>query len=212
MIYLLSTNFTLRTSNVTIQSSSNLERIFKMKLTITSLAALLTLTSATPTPDPMIRPDTLSQYTVSTGAIAYNVPTGRIHKNGVDSDITTLVTFTFPDNTAGKTCEFNFALNNCLHCNPGYPYGTAQIDVYTSLAPADHSTTTWPNGNMRDQYIGRLQAIKPGVASYVAGFPVIGQGFPCPAGMTLGGELVGVGDVDEINWDGEGEGPYFRVY
>ncbi|OCL07010.1 hypothetical protein AOQ84DRAFT_66406, partial [Glonium stellatum] len=36
---------------------------------------------------------------------------------------------------------------------------------------------------MRDQYIGRLQAIKPGVASYVAGFPVVGQAFPSPAGI-----------------------------
>ncbi|OCL07011.1 hypothetical protein AOQ84DRAFT_440458 [Glonium stellatum] len=113
-----------------------------MKFTVASLASLLTLVSAIPTPSPMLRPDTLSQCAASTGAITYDVLTSRIHKNGISSDITTLVTFTFPDDTESKTCEFNFALNNYLHCNPGYPSGTAQIDVYTSLAPADHSTTT----------------------------------------------------------------------
>ncbi|OCK86167.1 hypothetical protein K432DRAFT_376974 [Lepidopterella palustris CBS 459.81] len=183
-----------------------------MKFTLASLAAIIASTSAVPTPSPMIRPDSLSLYTVSTGAIDYNSPTGRIFKNGHDSDVTTLLTFTFPDNTAGKTCQFNFALNDCLHCNPSPPTGTAQFDVYTSQAPADHSTTGWPSGNLRDEYVGRLQAIKPGVATYVPGFPVVGQGFPCPAGMTFGGELVGAGDNLDIQWDGKGEGPYFSVY
>ncbi|KAF2177911.1 hypothetical protein K469DRAFT_732197 [Zopfia rhizophila CBS 207.26] len=187
-----------------------------MKLTLAAVSAILSFASAAPLTarqDPIVRPATLSQYTVSTGAVTYNTPTGRIFKNGHESDITTLVTFTFGPEFEGKTCEFVFELNSCLHCNPGVPTGTAQFDIYTSIAPPDHSTTTWPQGNLRDQYLGRLKAVKNGPATNVEGFqPVAGQKFPCPSGKTLGGELVGAGDQVEIQWDGRGEGPYIRIY
>ncbi|KAF2814131.1 uncharacterized protein BDZ99DRAFT_372485, partial [Mytilinidion resinicola] len=76
---------------------------------------------------------------------------------------------------------------------------TAQFDAYTALAPADHSTKDWPSGNLRDQYVGRLKSVKPGLATYVDGFPKVGP-FPCPAGKTYGGELVGAGDQVNIQW------------
>jgi hypothetical protein len=181
-----------------------------MKLTLAAASAILAFASAAPT-NPNIFPDKLSRYEVWSGKVTYDVPTGQIFKDGKTTDITTLLTFTFPDATAGKTCEFDFALNNCLHCNPSPPTGTLQFDAYTAIKPADRSTNDWPSGNLRDQYIGRLKAVKPGIATPVEGFPHVGP-FPCPAGKTLGGELVGAGDQVNIQWDGKGEGPYFRVY
>lgn len=186
-----------------------------MKFTSAIVAAILAFGASAapvePRQEPNIYPDSISLYEVWTGKVTYNVPTGKIFKDGRTTDITTLGTFTFPASTAGKTCEFQFALNNCLHCNPGYPTGTANFDVYTAIKPADHSTNDWPSGNLRDQYIGRLHAVKPGVATPVEGLPKVGR-FPCPAGQTYGGELVGAGDQVSIQWDGKGEGPYFKVY
>jgi hypothetical protein len=186
-----------------------------MQFTIASLSAIVAMTSALATPNIQIRPTALSEYTVSTGAITYNTTTGTIYKNGgssSDPDITTLITFDIPSSAAGKTCSFVFDLNNCLHCNPSPPTGTATFDVYTSLAPADHSTVSWPSGNLRDQYVGRMQAVKPGSAVWLDGYPQEGKAFPCPAGQLLAGELVGVGDSVDVQWDGIGEGPYIRVY
>lgn len=37
-----------------------------------------------------------------------------------------------------------------------------------------------------------------GAATWLAGFTVFGQGFPCPASMIYGGEMVGMGDADRI--------------
>lgn len=65
---------------------------------------------------------------------------------------------------------------------------------------------------MRDQYLGRLRAVAGGDAVNVEGFPaVVGQGFPCPAGRLLAGELVGAGDQVEVRWDVSSEGPYVVV-
>jgi hypothetical protein len=187
---------------------------------IAALSSLLAFVSTAPAidlqtrSDSQIRPLVLSLYTPATGATAYNVPTGKIYKNNgglQDPDITTLITFSIPASAAGKTCSFVFDLNNCLHCNPSVPTGTATFDVYTSLAPATQDTTTWPNGNLRDEYAGRLTAVKPGSAVWLDGFPNEGQAFPCPAGQLLAGELVGAGDVLNVQWDGQGEGPYIRV-
>ncbi|EFQ95950.1 hypothetical protein PTT_04037, partial [Pyrenophora teres f. teres 0-1] len=77
---------------------------------------------------------------------------------------------------------------------------TAQFDVFTALAPAAGSTSSWPSGNLRDQHLGRMTVQRGGAATWVSGFPALVQAFPCPAGKTYGGELVGVGDVDSIEW------------
>lgn len=45
-----------------------------------------------------------------------------------------------------------------------------------------------------------MTAQRNGAATWVAGFPALDQGFPCPAGKTYGAELVGAGDVDFIEW------------
>ncbi|KAF1991948.1 hypothetical protein K402DRAFT_307182, partial [Aulographum hederae CBS 113979] len=77
--------------------------------------------------------------------------------------------------------------------------GSKQFDVYTALAPADADAATWPSGNLRDNHVARMEAQVGGEAKPLAGFPN-GLSFPCPAGRTLGGELVGVNDKVEVGW------------
>jgi hypothetical protein len=158
-------------------------------------------------PSNIIRPTITSQYNVWTGAVRYNTPNGKIFKDGRTTDITTLLTFDFPAASAGKMCSFQFDLSS----DPtAIVSGTAQFDVFTSLAPAHRSTTTWPSGNLRDQHFGRMTARRDGEATWVDGFPTFGKSFPCPAGQTYGGELVGTGDVDHIEWVAANSGPYIK--
>jgi hypothetical protein len=146
---------------------------------------------------------TISQYTVNSGAINFNTLSGHIFKNnGKTSDITTLVTFNFPSESQGKTCSFQFFLNPSAVLS-----GSGLFDVFTSLAPATHSTTGFPPGNQRNQQVARMQAVKPGEATYVSGFPNSIQSFPCPSGVWPI-ELVGVFDVDNIQWLGSVAGPH----
>ncbi|KAH6711914.1 hypothetical protein BKA61DRAFT_611805 [Leptodontidium sp. MPI-SDFR-AT-0119] len=188
-------------------------------LTAATALAIIGLTSALPSPAPepqyvptgsdIIKPTTRSLYEVWTGAVHYNTPNGKIFKDGHSSDITTLLTFDIPAATYGKTCEFHFVLASEATSKLS---GSAQFDVFTSLAPATHSTTTWPSGNLRDQHAGRMQAYLPGEAKWVEGFPTYGKSFPCPSGQTLAGELVGTGDVDDIEWLAGNSGTYIKYY
>ena len=157
-------------------------------------------------PAQVIYPDVTSQYKVWAGAVDRYTERGRISKDGTTTDITTLLTFSFPAESAGKTCSFHFDLSDDTTAKVS---GTGQFDVFTSLAPADYSTSSWPPGNLRDQHIGRMTAKAGGEATWVAGFPTFGQGFPCPAGEAYGGELVGVGDNDLIDWLST-SGPYIQ--
>jgi len=182
-----------------------------MKFTAAIAAAILgaATTLAVPVPAQTSTPSTLypritSQYNVWTGAVAFNVNTGLIRKDGRNPDITTLLTVDFPASVAGKMCQFAFTLDPTSKFS-----GSAKFDVFTSLAPAAGPTTTWPNGNLRDQYGGRFQA-KLGDATPI---DHANAKFPCPAGQTLGGELVGVFDNDLIEWnvDYPGSGPKILV-
>jgi hypothetical protein len=182
-------------------------------LTAATVAAILGFAAAAPAPQSfptgsnIIKPKTISQYEVWTGAVHFNTGSGRVFKDGKSSDITTLVSFDIPSAASGKTCEFHFYLDNASTLS-----GSASFDVFTSLAPATKDTTTWPSGNQRDQYAGRLKAILPGEASFVEGFPAPAKAFPCPYGQILAGELVGTGDVDRIEWYSGSAGPYLKYY
>jgi hypothetical protein len=184
-----------------------------------ALLALLTLSSAAPTERrqnsylAFIRPTKTSLYRVFSGAVQYGVSYGKVSKAPGQSDYTTLVTFEIPPAYSGRQCEFGFNL-----VTPSYPppTGTKQFDVFTALGPATHTTTDWPSGNLRDQHIGRLQAVAGGEAVNVAGLPpVVGKKFACPAdGRLYAAELVGAGDLLQIEWDATtgAEGPYIKVY
>lgn len=189
-----------------------------MKFTAAIAAAILGATSAlaAPTPNPgppaqvstpsVLFPSATSLYNVWTGAVTFGSPVGLIQKTGTTPDITTLVTFDFPSSLAGKTCEFAFILDSTATST-----GSQRADVFDSLAPADHSTTTWPNGNLRDNHLGRIFAPAPGTATLEQAYNGAPK-FPCPAGQTLGAELVGVYDVDKISWNVLLAGPQVLVH
>ena len=122
---------------------------------VSSLITFVGLVAAAPAPVPqipasgnVIRATTRSQYSVWTGAINYNTTTGRIFKDGRTTDITTLLTFTYPAASAGRTCTFHLYLDTASTLT-----GTRTFDVFSSLYPAARSTTTWPPGNGRNQQL-----------------------------------------------------------
>lgn len=168
-------------------------------------AAILASSSAAPTGTLFTRehhnivalaPKVISNYEVSTGAVLFNLESGKIFKSTAQppaSDISTLLTLTIPSESAGLTCSFTF-----------YSVGAAgSFNVFSSIAPATQDTTTWPSGNLRDQDMGRVTMNTDSNAVVDASLPIEQQApltFPCPAGKTLGLELVGAGDNVDIEW------------
>jgi len=152
-----------------------------------------------PIPGNVLKPSFLSLYNVGTGAINFDVPDGKIFKadNNGGQDITTLVTFDFPE-LGAKTCYFTFDLDTTATVT-----GSGQFDVFTSLQPATEDTTSWPPGNGRKDHVGRMQAVLPGSATWIAEFI---KPFPCPTGKK-GFELVGVNDNVLITWSNAVAGP-----
>jgi len=164
-----------------------------------------------------ILPDFTSQYTVSTGAVDFHTTRGlvsRVPQNG-GKDITTLVTFELSSQYSGNQCQLVFDMGN----DPtGYVSGTGQAQLFTSLAPADQDTSTWPSGNLRNQHLGTIQVNAYGRAVFEAGSgpgATVDGKFPCSAiaGKIYGGEVVPVGDSDTISWlAGSGDGPKILVW
>jgi hypothetical protein len=191
--------------------------------TAATALTLIVLASAAPTPNPspampatapagyttLLLPTTTSQYSVWTGAVTSSASIGKIFKDGHTSDISTLLTFDFPTSLAGQTCSFHFYLPSGSATGVS---GSGAFDVFTSLAPAGASTTSWPSGNLRDQQYGRMNAVVGGEATWVEGFPLQGRSFPCPAGVRLGGELVPTGDADSISWAVGSAGGYILAH
>jgi len=182
----------------------------KLAASTAALAAILATSTAAPLvgrqgSSDYISPTVISQYNVWTGAISFDTSEGKIFKDGRQPDITTLVTFDFPDWTEGRQCEFTFELDSTAQLS-----GSKLFDVFTSLGPATESTKDWPHGNLRDQHAGRMRAFLPGFAEWVFGVGPSPK-FDCPTGQTLAGELVGVYDVDHIEWDNSVAGPRIHV-
>ncbi|KAJ9612630.1 hypothetical protein H2200_004227 [Cladophialophora chaetospira] len=164
-----------------------------------------------------ILPDFTSQYTASTGAIDFHTSRGLVSRSPQNggADITTLVTFELPEQYANNQCQlvFDFGSDSSSSVT-----GTGKAQLFTSLAPADQDTSTWPSGNLRNQNLGTIQVNAYGRATWEAGS---GPGassngqFPCSAiaGKIYGGEVVPVGDVDTISWAaGLGDGPKILVW
>jgi ubiquitin 3 binding protein But2-like protein len=168
---------------------------------ITSLLPILTFAAAAPAPQipgsgAVITPSDISQYQVSTGAINFNVANGKIARSSASGDTTTLLTFNYPAAAAGKTCAIHFYLSSGSTLS-----GTKTFDVFSSLQPATHSTTSFPPGNQRNQQIGRLSVNLGSEATYEAGFPQAAAAFPCPAaGTAYGYEFAPNGDFSDIEW------------
>ncbi|KAK2767572.1 hypothetical protein FQN54_003730 [Arachnomyces sp. PD_36] len=187
-----------------------------MKVLALLAAASIAVAVPTPQQDPphippedLIWPAETYRYWVKTGETELDPISGLVQKNGnQDEEITTLVNFQFPEELEGRTCRLRFDL-----WERDTSEGSKRADVFTSLAPEGFSIASeavWPPGNKRDVHVGRIIANAPGSAVWEQqyhGFPE----FPCPAGRVLGGEFVGVGDKDKIEWDIGVTGPRIEV-
>ncbi|KAK0733192.1 hypothetical protein B0T26DRAFT_683086 [Lasiosphaeria miniovina] len=190
-----------------------------MQLTATALSILTTffgLTTALPTntyanthanrprdtaPVKTLLPSSIANFDIGTGEIGCDATIGFISRYAPwgGNDISTLVTFTFPSDIdfTSKTCQLQFSL---------WPEdsvaGTAQVDLFSSLAPADCTSGSEKDmvSNQRGAHLGRL-AVSPGMLTrWISNEG--GSAAPCPpAGSVLGYELAPVGDEDGVEWD-----------
>jgi hypothetical protein len=156
-----------------------------------------------------VLPKVTSKYYANNGAVDYDISQATVsrHTGNNGRDTSALVTFQIPAEYASKQCQFVFDMS----ATSSWSSGTKQADIYTALAPVTASTTSWPQGNLRDTYLGRLEA-------NIGGFSTIQAGpygkFPCSiaAGKIFGGEVVPVGDDVEISWVVGVNGPKIIVY
>jgi hypothetical protein len=179
-----------------------------------AVAAALPLngTYTTPTAPQTIRisPEVISLYHISTGQVEYNVAAGHIHRaQNSGDDLSTLATFYIDPSYSGKQCSFGFDVDNTVHFDPK----PAFFDVFTSQMPAYENKASWPQGNLRDQHVGRMKlSQQPGEATFEAGQPTAAKLFPCYTGY-IAGELVPVGDVEDVCFTPSSTaGPYIQVH
>jgi hypothetical protein len=190
----------------------------KMQFLPATLLTLIPLISAIPLDIPQpsgplgkILPTTLSNYFVSTGAIHFNTNEGHIMKHAnTQSDQTTLLTFNVGPEYANRQCSFGFALNGPTD----YTSGSNEFDLFCSLKPAEADAASWPSGNLRDHFHGRMNVDPMSkVGTWVEGVGGEAEVFPCPVGI-FGVETVGVNDKVDIYWDkfGGSDGLHLVVY
>jgi hypothetical protein len=160
-------------------------------------------------------PIATSQYNVATGAVSFHTSRGLVYRSPTDhgADITTLVTFALDAQYSSHLCQVVFALASA----DSSATGTLQAQLFTSLAPATASTTTWPSGNLRNNDLGSIQMVVGGYATWQVG---TGPGatangfFPCSdiAGQLYGGEIVPQGDEVEVSWPAGMDGVSILIY
>ena len=156
----------------------------------------------------IIFPTSISTYNVGTGAVTYKTTIGRVFKHPTNhgQDYTTLGTYYFPPQYAGWNCEFLFDIG-------GYDSlytGSRKVDLFLSQKPATATTTSWPQGNLRDQHVARMEIdAYTGRGKFIEG---TGGKFKCPMGE-YAGEIVGVYDEIDLYWrQDHAKGPYFIAY
>lgn len=130
-----------------------------------------------------------------------------IVKNGVAADeTTTIVTFNFPEDSAGKTCELIFELWG----DRDHSTGTQTLDVFTYTDPPQSFSALAAEIKGRDEHVGRIVAPLQANATWIQSY----DGWPtieCPAGQLIGVQYVGAGDAVEVRWDIGVTGPRFRI-
>ncbi|KAK3331857.1 hypothetical protein B0T19DRAFT_482259 [Cercophora scortea] len=152
----------------------------------------------------VIEPTTLYTFNVGTGAINCTNTGGLVSKSPTNggNDTTTLITFTYPPESAGKSCTLQFFL-----AGPDVTLdGTGQIDVFSSLAPAPGCTDTWPPGNGRNIQLGRWNVE---TSEYATWDCYLTEPTTCAAPGTVEAyEYVGVGDYDLVQWGDASSAPF----
>lgn len=156
-----------------------------------------------------------SHYNVGTGAVTFHTSTGLVSRSPTNGgqDTTTLVTFALDAQYSSHLCQTVFGLGNPASTATG----SMQAQLFTSLAPATASTSTWPSGNLRNQDMGSIQVVLGGWATWLPG---TGPGatsngfFPCSdiAGQLYGAEVVPQGDTVQISWPAGIDGISILVY
>jgi len=160
-------------------------------------------------------PIATSQYDVATGAISFGTARGLVSRSPTNhgADTTTLVTFALDAAYSANLCQVVFGLND----PSSSAAGTMQAQLFTSLAPATASTTTWPPGNQRNNDLGSIQAVKGGYATWLPGTGPLAPAngfFKCSdiAGQLYGYEVVPQGDQVAISWPAGTDGVSILVY
>jgi hypothetical protein len=97
----------------------------------------------------------------------------------------------------GKTCQFGFKLAPGDVCS-----GSKKIDVFTNYAPTPGCPMpSRPPGNQGNINIGRMNAAAGAAGTWEAKYGgYLTDPTPCPHGVDAGMELVGVYDVDDVEW------------
>ncbi|SPO07017.1 uncharacterized protein DNG_09711 [Cephalotrichum gorgonifer] len=177
------------------------------------LAAASVATAAALTPRQQIGnllyPSGTFRHWVNTGAIITD-PQDQllIVKNGRAADeTTTIVTFDFPADSAGKKCELLFELWG----DRDHSTGTQTLDVFTYTDPPQALAALAVEIKSRDVHVGRIVAPLQANATWTQSY----HGYPtidCPAGARLGLQYVGAGDAVEVRWDIGVTGPRFRIH
>ncbi|PSN65926.1 hypothetical protein BS50DRAFT_401434 [Corynespora cassiicola Philippines] len=178
-----------------------------LAITAAFLSLVSTISSMPVSNNKVIIPETISIYHGFNGKLEFNVPSGKISRvQGGNDDISTLMTFSFPESSRGLTCEFMFELDDSTYTlNPVNP----SIDVFRSSQIATASSPGWgPPSNYRDVQLGRLKVKAGGEAEKSWGSFT----FPCPAGEKKGFEVTPTGDVSGITWNEPTDGPWIQYY
>ncbi|KAI9774158.1 MAG: hypothetical protein M1840_005251 [Geoglossum simile] len=177
-----------------------------MKATFAAVMALLTLTSAAPAPNgqgfpigpphrtssdsAVIYPMMTSTYETWPGRVSDGVVSGLVRSSsGASTPVTTYMTFDIPPDAASKKCQFNLRLSDGATVT-----GAGRAEAATWLDNLNHVGGSW---------VGRLQAVKGGVASLA---PV-----DCPAGHKYTVELYQYAEDVEIGWNVYADGPEIVV-
>lgn len=158
----------------------------------------LLITSATAAPS-VITPELLQTAAVIhdthwSGQNECNPGQCRVYKAWSNNghDLTTMLTFTVPNDFQGNTCWLEFYL-------PGGP-GGKQVDIYRQWAPVNACPS---QGNNRDLHLGRMSIPAGGgqlqwAEKYSPWMTTPGE---CPKkGETFGIEIVGAGDDINATW------------
>lgn len=148
-----------------------------------------------------LTPDTYSLYHSNNQQIEYDVQYGQVLRvQNENSDISTLVTFSFPEATRGRKCELKFERDDVRQTPP-----PAVIDAFFS---SQFPTKSGTSSNYRDVELGRLIVPTSGTATVDWGNFV----FDCPAGQKKGFEFTPTGDRGSLFWAKANDGPYIRYF
>ncbi|KAK1756799.1 hypothetical protein QBC47DRAFT_400435 [Echria macrotheca] len=181
-------------------------------LTKNLILPLAIITTATAAPSALV-PELLQSAAVIhdtfwAGQNVCNPAQCRVYKSAADAghDLTTMLTFSIPQNFAGSTCWLEFYLPSGATTGGGQ-----QVDVFRQWAPV---STCPSQGNNRDVQLGRmvLPSGGGGVARWTDTYSswMTSPG-ACPGpGEVFGVEIVGVGDEINTVWT-QGPGVGMRM-